>query len=211
MLVTTPIPGQTLSKTGETAVSLTELAGPFSRYVCEHLRICPTQATSPSSRFLDACRMFNAGELQQDELIDTTVKLGFNNVFAGRIFLRQAGEAEASVAVLRVLSGQHRDKAEHGQLWHQAALRERLHESIPFGNRGSEMRSGKCIPAVETDKGTAGHAQQSLILDRAGVRMSQATIPVTALRLRLNSFLAGRPCFGGVACPLVSVGNVSMP
>jgi hypothetical protein len=38
------------------------------------------QATSPSSRFLEACRKAGQGEIGQQKLIDQTVSLGFNNV-----------------------------------------------------------------------------------------------------------------------------------
>ena len=61
-------------------VKLKDLAVPFAKHLCEHLETAPVQTTSPSSKFLDACRKFNAGELSQDALRETTVKLGFNNV-----------------------------------------------------------------------------------------------------------------------------------
>jgi hypothetical protein len=48
--------------------------------ICEHLSQVDKQTTSRSSQFLDACRAFNKGELHQDKLVQTTVKLGFNNV-----------------------------------------------------------------------------------------------------------------------------------
>lgn len=53
---------------------------PFSRELCEHVKEVDTQSTSPGSWFLDACRHFNAGRITRDELIATTVLLGFNNV-----------------------------------------------------------------------------------------------------------------------------------
>lgn len=61
-------------------IRLDELAVPFSRHLCEHVASNPRQGTSSSSKFLDACRAANAGELDEDELINATVKLGFNNV-----------------------------------------------------------------------------------------------------------------------------------
>lgn len=61
-------------------VRMEELATPFARHVCEHLRMSPKQATAQSSRFLDACRKANAGEMSTDELHSTTLTLGFNNV-----------------------------------------------------------------------------------------------------------------------------------
>lgn len=69
-----------LSKKGKETVSLEELAEPFARNICEHLAIAAKQATSTSSRFLDTCRKFNAGDLRKEELVNATAKLGFNNV-----------------------------------------------------------------------------------------------------------------------------------
>jgi hypothetical protein len=59
-------------------VPLEELAVPFARHLCEHLARVDRQATSRSSRFLDACRAFNHGELADDRLVATTARLGFN-------------------------------------------------------------------------------------------------------------------------------------
>jgi hypothetical protein len=53
---------------------LEELAEPFSRHVCEHLKIEDKQGTSASSRFLTACRQFNRGEIEKDALIAATVQ-----------------------------------------------------------------------------------------------------------------------------------------
>jgi hypothetical protein len=70
----------TLAESGKTAVSLEELAVPFSHELCSHIEDVDTKSTSAGSRFLDACRHFNAGRITQDELVSTTVLLGFNNV-----------------------------------------------------------------------------------------------------------------------------------
>lgn len=61
-------------------ISLEALASPFSRHICEHLQHSPKQATSASSKFLEACRSHSQGITSKDELIGHTVKLGFNNV-----------------------------------------------------------------------------------------------------------------------------------
>jgi hypothetical protein len=61
-------------------VKLDQLALPFARNICDHLRKAPKQATSRSSRFLEACRKRNSAEIGDDELHDITVALGFNNV-----------------------------------------------------------------------------------------------------------------------------------
>ncbi len=61
-------------------VKLGELAVPFSTFIAEHLKHADKQITSQTSRFLDACRKFNAGEISPDQLRDETVRMGFINV-----------------------------------------------------------------------------------------------------------------------------------
>jgi hypothetical protein len=61
-------------------VRLDELAAPFSRHLCEHLKHSPKQITAKSSRFLTVCQQHNEGQLSEEELISSTVRLGFNNV-----------------------------------------------------------------------------------------------------------------------------------
>lgn len=65
---------------GNDLIRMDELAQPFAQNICEHIKHSPKQATSRSSRFLDACTKFNAGELSISDLEAQTVKLGFNNV-----------------------------------------------------------------------------------------------------------------------------------
>lgn len=69
-----------LQHEGNDLITLDQLARPYSKHICEHLSHSPKQITSSSSKFLEACRSFNAGNLSQDELSGYTVKLGFNNV-----------------------------------------------------------------------------------------------------------------------------------
>lgn len=61
-------------------VTLAELAEPFSRHLCEHLKTAPKQGSFQSSRFLNACREFNEGKRKPEELREATAKLGFSNV-----------------------------------------------------------------------------------------------------------------------------------
>jgi transposase-like protein len=61
-------------------VRLEELAAPFARHLCEHLRLAEKQGTFQRSKFLDACHRANAGDLTQAQLVEETVRLGFNNV-----------------------------------------------------------------------------------------------------------------------------------
>jgi len=68
------------SSAGKTFVTMEELAVPYTRHLTEHLRQTEKQITSKSSKFLDACRQFNQGKLNQTGLVDSAVSLGFNNV-----------------------------------------------------------------------------------------------------------------------------------
>jgi hypothetical protein len=52
----------------------------WANSVGEHLRRADRQATSASSRFLEAVRQFNRGGLDQNTLVRKTVALGFQNV-----------------------------------------------------------------------------------------------------------------------------------
>ena len=61
-------------------IKLEDLATSFSKHLCEHLKHNDKQSTNPSSSFLDTCRKFNSNETSMDELIQTTKKLGFNDV-----------------------------------------------------------------------------------------------------------------------------------
>ena len=61
-------------------IRLEELAEPFARNLCEHIKLADKQITSSSSRFLDECRRFNRGEIPRDSLIEKTTQLGFVNV-----------------------------------------------------------------------------------------------------------------------------------
>lgn len=61
-------------------VSLEELAEPFSRHLVEHLKTGRKQITSKSSTFLNTCRKFLDESITKDQLVEETVRLGFNNV-----------------------------------------------------------------------------------------------------------------------------------
>lgn len=69
-----------IAPTGKTSITLRELAEPYSRYLREHIAKVPKQATSQSSRFIQACKDYDEGKISYDKMINTTVSLGFNNV-----------------------------------------------------------------------------------------------------------------------------------
>jgi len=63
-----------------TSISLKELARPFSRNITEHLKQSDKQGNSGSSKFLNFCREFNSGRIDEAQLLQQTERLGFVNV-----------------------------------------------------------------------------------------------------------------------------------
>ena len=65
-----------------TLVLLEDLAVPFSKHICAHLKQSPKQIlnTSKPGKFLSACMQFNNGEISEGELRLATVKYGFSVV-----------------------------------------------------------------------------------------------------------------------------------
>ncbi|MDM8545773.1 HNH endonuclease domain-containing protein [Candidatus Venteria ishoeyi] len=69
-----------LHSMGKSNFSLEELAEPYSRYLCEHLKSHPKQSTRDKSTFLNYLRSFNSGDINHDQVIGQTVRHGFNYV-----------------------------------------------------------------------------------------------------------------------------------
>ena len=69
-----------LAQEGRTRLTLDELAVPFSRHICDHLKTGKKQGTSNSSKFLEICRQFNAGEITLKQLQKGTAQYGFQDV-----------------------------------------------------------------------------------------------------------------------------------
>ena len=67
-------------QTGKDVITLEELADPYSKRLCEHLKKAPKQTTSKSSQFIESCQKFNDGMISKDVLTDVTMLKGFNNV-----------------------------------------------------------------------------------------------------------------------------------
>lgn len=66
--------------TEKNELTLEELALPYAKNLCEHIAVAPKQVTSNSSQFLEACKNYNQDMISLEELLDITVKKGFNNV-----------------------------------------------------------------------------------------------------------------------------------
>ena len=65
-----------LSSKGSDFIPLEDLAAPFSKNLCEHLKHSDKQITSARSQFLESCRKANQGEVSSEGLIETTARVG---------------------------------------------------------------------------------------------------------------------------------------
>jgi 5-methylcytosine-specific restriction endonuclease McrA len=65
---------------GNDVVTLEELAIPFAKHVCRHLAQSPRQGVNTSSKFLETCKKHLAGDLNEQTLLDSAIRLGFVNV-----------------------------------------------------------------------------------------------------------------------------------
>lgn len=63
-----------------TTVSLNQIAPLYVESILEHLKTNDKKGNSSSSVFLNACRDFNTSIISYDQLINLTIKHGFNNV-----------------------------------------------------------------------------------------------------------------------------------
>lgn len=69
-----------LAKQGKSIVSIDELAAPYAANICRHAKAAPRQSTNRTNAFLRACSEFNEGAISRSQLIDATVRHGFNYV-----------------------------------------------------------------------------------------------------------------------------------
>ncbi|MEO8593065.1 MAG: HNH endonuclease [Candidatus Solibacter sp.] len=170
-----------LSAAGQAVISLEALADPFSRHIVDHLAKAPKQATSASSRFLDACRTVT----DRDKLIGATVKLGFNNVIdafhvvnRGDIPVRFFVDERSSGGGIRLTDELFRLR-EHVQfvnLPHEVEARWRLVETA------WQLEMSRNALAVDVDG-------LELVVTRSGRRTS-----LTGCRDALNGYQKGK-CF----------------
>lgn len=69
-----------LASLGRHVVPLAELAEPFAVAISRHLQQAPKQVTSGRSKFLEECKRYNDGNIELQELVHVTTRLGFENV-----------------------------------------------------------------------------------------------------------------------------------
>jgi len=64
----------------KSSISLSDLSIPFANAVVEHLKVSDKQGSAKSSKFLNACRAYLAGNISIEQLYGLTEKHGFVNV-----------------------------------------------------------------------------------------------------------------------------------
>lgn len=168
-------------------ITLEQLAEPFSKHLCQHLKHAPKQITSKSSKFLEACVAHNQGSIDKDELIGHTVKLGFNNVIdafhivngseiENRFFLDERRQHKG----IRLTDNfyQLTESAQFESFRHETEARWRLVE------QGWAMGVSRSLIAVEYDRE----------LKTLFTGSKERRVDITSCRDSLNGYQKGR-CF----------------
>ena len=68
------------SQRGQNFITLEELAVPFAQSIADHLKLADRQSTNRTSKFLEACKDYNTGQISDGALIDITTQTGFRYV-----------------------------------------------------------------------------------------------------------------------------------
>ena len=168
-------------------IKLEDLAEPFSRHVCEHLKRNPKQSTSASSKFLDACRAYNVDESSHSDLIAQTTKLGFVNVIDAFHIVNQGEIPKRFFLDERKQSGGIRltdeffnmfEEGRTGELGEEVEARWRLVETA------WSLAVSRNLTGIQHD------GEQGLLY----TRRAEKRVSVTSSRGALNGYQKGR-CF----------------
>ncbi len=169
-------------------VTLDDLAGVYVKHITEHLKKSDKQGTSKSSKFLDACRQFNANKITHDALLDTTVRYGFVNVIDAfhviggqetpKRFFMDERNARKGILITDDFS----------QLLHQEQslnLPREVESRWQLVERSWELGVSRSLLSIEYD-----HESEFLF----SLSKSQQRKPVTGSREALNGYQKGQ-CF----------------
>jgi len=170
-----------------TFVSLDDLALPYATHVANHLKHNDKQATSSSSKFLQTCRDFNQGIIDEEQLRSLTVTLGFNNVIDA-FHVVNRGETP-----IRFYDDQ-RKSVKKGLVVTDELLK--LKESLQYTNLPSEVEARWRLVETAWDLGVSTHSlaisydSESQILFTPHLRRTA----ITSCRDALNGYQKGK-CF----------------
>ena len=175
-------------------LKLSELAPVYAQHIAGHLKNADKQATSASSQFLHACRLFNTGEISSDQLTEEAIRRGFANVIdafhvvnQGPIptpFFIDERRANAGIRITDEFS-KLLTEASQGTLHNEVESRWRLVET------SWELGIGRNLLGIDYDAET----QQLCSVDRLLRRKA-----VTSSRSALNGYQKGKCfyCFGSI-------------
>lgn len=169
-------------------LKMADIAPKFAQNVSEHMRVADKQCKATSSKYLNACRQFNSGEIDDIALVEQTVRYAFNNVIDA---FHVVGERETSTRFFvderKVHGGIRiteefsalRETAQNGNLHDEVEARWRLVETA------WELKVSRGLLCIEHDP-----ASMSLF----AVDKSRRQRAVTSSRSALNGYQKGK-CF----------------
>lgn len=169
-------------------LKLSDIAPSFSRHLAAHLKISDKQTTARSSQFLDACRRFNSGEITHQELVEETVRNGFNNVIDAFHIVGPGEVAKRFYVDERVTTGGIRITDEF------AALTSSLQGSNLVHEVESRWRLVETAWELKVSRGLMHISYDESSKSLFALDMSRRRTPVTSSRSALNGYQKGK-CF----------------
>lgn len=191
-----------VKRDGSDLILLEDLAVPFSQHLCRHLAQAPKQITTSRSQYLDACRQFNAGEIDQNALTEATLRNGFNvvlnafhNVNQGEIEKRFFIDERKTHKGIRLTTNFHQltEGMQYQNLKLETDARWNLVE------QGWAMGVSRNLIAVEHDE------QDNMLFSIQNNRR----VDITSCRDSLNGYQKGR-CFYCFAPISVETGDANL-
>ena len=175
-------------------LKISELAPGFASHIADHLKISDTQTTAASSQFLDACRMFNKGELTSERLTDETVRRAFGNVIDAFHIVNQGAIPKLFFIDERIANSGIRITDEFSKLLTETragTLRSEIESRWRLVETSWELGIGRNLMGIDYDAET----EQLFSVDRLMRRKA-----VTSSRSALNGYQKGKCfyCFGDI-------------
>ena len=169
-------------------LKLEDLAPTYSRHLSQHLQGANKQGTFKSSKFLDACRKSNTGEINASQLIEATVRYGFSNVIDAFHVVGQRETPQRFYIDERKINAGIRITDEFASLLNSSQmvdLPQEVEARWRLVETAWELGITRSLVAVDYDTST-----ESLVY----VDKSRRRGPITGSRDSLNGYQKGR-CF----------------